>query len=982
MENSFPCLIGLLNARSKPKSPRTLLNVNPVDSPPVVHRQPESFPCLIGILDASSKPSQSVNPVDSPPIVHPQPESFPCLIGILNAQSKSNQSQRPLNVNPIYPSSVVHSQPAKKKSNRNHVQFCAGPNCGNNRYDNPGLSFFRFPKDEVRSKQWVNNTRRKDVITQKSAKQLNTGTVLCANHFEANQFISKRLKKTAVPTLFDVPNPPKTLTPARKTPKPRPYLPLLKKKLLLPSLDQPPEDISTVVAAPPSKLAKAVRRIKTLRNKIESQRMRLKRLQTPLSMKKFKTSQQEIRHIKDLTCKYLNKDADFFLTRQLENSLQKRNKWTARDKSFALTLYHTSPKAYRLLQKIFCLPSLETLRRVMRNIEIYPGFSTKLLGAFKLKVDQMSSSDRLCVLLLDEITLTKKLFYNVERDCLEGFEDYGDLLETEHCEPGSHACVFMARGLMSQWKQPFGYVITQNQVNNIDLKIMLNAAIQQIKSVNLKLKALVCDQGPNNVAAVKSFGVTKENPFFITDDGEKIFVFYDPPHLIKSVRNNLMKYDFQTEEGVAAWKVIVDFYHRDCALGSFRMVKKLKKKHLELNSFAKMRVYLATQVLSHSVAKAIGTLCSLGIFPPEHMATSHFLEMFDCLFNVFNGSLLSSSAKYRHPITLTSSHHQFLDMALPWLENLKYTPTHKNKPTQQMPATNLPCIAGWIQNIHALKQFLPAMVGVEPGVQYIVTNRLNQDALENLFSVIRGKGSHHDNPDPQQFRYRLRQVMVDKILIPSKVSNCQDDVDSFLVNLTRDRPPPTETPLLTMSHPIEPLQIVNLVKSCAATDITHLDNAIAYVSGWILKKVYPLICNECILKLEFSPQEGQPTPAHLTLIEMKQYDNCLHGGLKKPSLHLVKAITSFEADFLNDLKLRMKDRHIRKTFTEKLLQTVTRTELKGEACNCPTVDLVIQCFISVRLHHEIRMMNESIAQEKIAKEIGRKNRKLMKVSHK
>ena len=126
-------------------------------------------------------------------------------------------------------------------------------------------------------------------------------------------------------------------------------------------------------------------------------------------------------------------------------------------------------------------------------------------------------------------------------------------------------------------------------MNNIDLKIMLNAAIQQIKSVNLKLKALVCDQGPNNVTAVKSLGVTKENPFFITDDDEKIFVFYDPPHLIKSVRNNLMKYDFQTDEGVAAWKVIVDFYHRDCALGSFRMVKKLKKKHLELNSFAKMR---------------------------------------------------------------------------------------------------------------------------------------------------------------------------------------------------------------------------------------------------------------------------------------------------------------------------------------------------------------------------------------------------------
>ena len=439
-----------------------------------------------------------------------------------------------------------------------------------------------------------------------------------------------------------------------------------------------------------------------------------------------------------------------------------------------------------------------------------------------------------------------------------------------------------------------------------------------------------------------------------------------------------MKYDFQTHEGVATWKVIVDFYYRDCALESFRMVKKLKKKHLKVNSFGKMRVYLAAQVLSHSVAKAIGTLCSLGIYPPEHMATSNFVEMFDCLFNVFNGTLISSSAKYRHPITLDSSHHQFLDTALNWLENLRYA----LKPSKLMHAKNLPCMSGWIHNIIALKQFLPTILGVEPGVEYIVTNRLNQDAIENLFSVIRGKGSHHDNPDPQQFRYRLRQVMVDKILIPSKVSNCQDDVDSFLVNLTQDRASTIGTQQhLTMPHATEPLQMMNLLKSCAASDLIHLENAVAYVSGWILKKVYPLVCNECLVKLEFYPQKGQATPLQLTLIEMKQYEDCIHGGLKRPSFHLFKTVKSFEQDFLNEVKMRMKDKNIRKTFSQQLLNSVIMKELKGEDCSCPTVHLVIQCFISVRLHHEIRMMNETIAEEKIAKHKIKKNRKLMKVSH-
>ena len=98
-------------------------------------------------------------------------KSFPCLTGLLNAQPKSNQSHTSVqNVNPphIDPSSSMHSLPSpsklKGKSKKGHVQYCAGPNCGNNRHDNPDLPFFRFPKDELRCKQWVNNTRRKDGI--------------------------------------------------------------------------------------------------------------------------------------------------------------------------------------------------------------------------------------------------------------------------------------------------------------------------------------------------------------------------------------------------------------------------------------------------------------------------------------------------------------------------------------------------------------------------------------------------------------------------------------------------------------------------------------------------------------------------------------------------------------------------------------------------------------------------------------------------
>jgi hypothetical protein len=41
---------------------------------------------------------------------------------------------------------------------------------------------------------------------------------------------------------------------------------------------------------------------------------------------------------------------------------------------------------------------------------------------------------------------------------------------------------------------------------------------------------------------------------------------------------------------------------------------------------------------------------------------------------------------------------------------------------------------------------------------FLLTNRLIQDCVENLFSVIRAKGAQRDNPDAGQFRLALRQV--------------------------------------------------------------------------------------------------------------------------------------------------------------------------------------------------------------------------------
>ncbi len=74
------------------------------------------------------------------------------------------------------------------------------------------MSFFRVPKEEERAKKWVIKSRRADLLN-KPLEYLNRNVCFCHDHFEELMFSNPektRLNWNAVPTLFAVPNPPKS----------------------------------------------------------------------------------------------------------------------------------------------------------------------------------------------------------------------------------------------------------------------------------------------------------------------------------------------------------------------------------------------------------------------------------------------------------------------------------------------------------------------------------------------------------------------------------------------------------------------------------------------------------------------------------------------------------------------------------------------------------------------------------------------------
>ena len=122
-----------------------------------------------------------------------------------------------------------------------------------------------------------------------------------------------------------------------------------------------------------------------------------------------------------------------------------------------------------------------------------------------------------------------------------------------------------------------------------------------------------------------------------------------------NIRNNFMKSNYKYDSIEVKWEYIVDFYNKDKTM-LIRMAPKLKDKHIILPPFSAMRVNLAAQVLSHSVAAGIHTLCALKHLPDEASATAEFIETFDQLFNAFNNASLNSSHKYKNALSESSGH--------------------------------------------------------------------------------------------------------------------------------------------------------------------------------------------------------------------------------------------------------------------------------------------------------------------------------------
>ncbi|KAK7496579.1 hypothetical protein BaRGS_00012231, partial [Batillaria attramentaria] len=400
------------------------------------------------------------------------------------------------------------------------------------------------------------------------------------------------------------------------------------------------------------------------------------------------------------------------------------------------------------------------------------------------------------------------------------------------------------------------------------------------------------------------------------------------------------------------------------------MAPKLTDKHIKLPPFAPLRVKYAAQVMSHTVAAGISTLVTFGVLPPEAEATAAFLETFDRLFNAFNSGSRTSNRKMRHALNEKSGHAEFLTETLLWLKSL-----HSNS------SRALPCIAGWCLTIRALLLLWKDLRETQ-NLQYLFTKRLNQDCIENLFSVIRGKGGHLDNPTASQFRYFLRQAMVDSILLQSKSSNCSEDASTFLLNLTalskeeKQPSPQLEVETHVRSADPDPLALA-MVPELSEEDLAlslEEQNVLSYIGGYIIKKLSAASIEVCECRDRLRGSLMDDASENEIFTRKKLYTDTHGPNLQTPSRKFFDVLQKLELTYNSSVENLLHQDKIRMRIFNCLDKGISRQDLfVCSADPYPLRKFVLNLFISIRLFFTLKKNNMSFSGI-----TQRQNRKFLK----
>lgn len=418
--------------------------------------------------------------------------------------------------------------------------------------------------------------------------------------------------------------------------------------------------------------------------------------------------------------------------RKVKN-LNARIKWSVEDISSAVSLFAAGPRAYRhLYRKNHPLPAPSTLRKWASKIKVEPGVIDTALNL--MAHYELEEIDKVCVLVFDEMKIKSTFEYDKACDAT--------------MSPSNYVQVVIVRGLRKQWKQPIYFNYDQNMTATI-----LRDILQKLHVIGYNVVAITSDMGPANQGLWRELNVSCNKVWFPhpSDGLKKVFVFADPVHLIKLLRNHFLDSGYHLGD-VSINATPVKEVLSLISVADLKIAFKLTDEHLSVEAAARQKVKFATQLFSNSVSSAIRRCVMLGKCKNKYaLQCADFIKIVNDWFDVFNSKVPEIDSRNRI---------KAFGLAV---EEQNDIINKMNDNILQLRASGKKVLLPFQKGILLSNKSLVGLYDYlkdNYNFRYILTDRLNQDIIEHFFSSIRSKGGLHDHPTAVEFKYRLRSYLL------------------------------------------------------------------------------------------------------------------------------------------------------------------------------------------------------------------------------
>lgn len=714
---------------------------------------------------------------------------------------------------------------------------------------------------------------------------------MCSIHFAASDFdggldqLRPRLKVTAVPTIF--PTYPRSLQPKIQKERPPPRSRTAAEQdqpELVPVWIDPIQDKKKSIASDHNYAANGkmlrkrvdllVRQNILLKRSLDLTKSKLSKTRKALrqqkaALKKERDDSKEPRRLYNCLKNAASVIPFMIISRMISlvESGRTTSPFPLELQEFAVTLQHYSSRAYEFVRTTFLksLPHLGTLSRWYSTINGDPGFTEESFSTL-YEMTKTSSKEVLVNLVIDEMAIRKQLVWTGQQ--VEGYVSNPlsppDAFDDSQ-KMAKEAIVLLAVGVNSRFKIVLGYWFIDG-LNASDRAAMVTECLKKLHAVGVRATGVTCDSPLVNFSMFKILGAKLDpknlRPYFDHPavPGQRVFAIIDPVHGIKNIRNSLANTDIVNADGkVISWRYIERLQKVQAEEG-LRLANKLKKRHVNFSS-NRMKVALATQTLSRSVADAIDFLrCDL-----KHKdfvgseATTEFIRIVDEVFDRLNSRNVRGRGT-KAPLSQMNRPEwdSFFTKALAYIQGLKI---------DGVPVCEGRKKAGFLSFCMAMHTFrgLFEDLVVTGKMSFLLCYKWCQDHLELVFAMLRMSLGTNDNPSVVQYKAAYKRILTRNQLQACRSGNClPQDGTTILANSAFKKGKPvvdledcgsfTSLPAL-LSTSKDPFGSSDVPLAPSSDLNIYTTNVVTYMASFVV-----LMCNRVLQCAKCSDLLASPEP--------------------------------------------------------------------------------------------------------------------------